>query len=103
MGKKGLKKVNELSYQGAHYLYDRLIETGLFKDPFNQPFLKEFVLETTLSHDLIQEALLSKNIFGGYALSNFSEDYENLINFAVTEKRSKAEIDQLVEVLEGLS
>jgi len=103
MGKNGLKKVNELSYQGAHYLYDRLIDTGKFKDPFNKPFLKEFVLETTLSHDLIQTALMKHNIFGGYALSNFSEEYEHLVNFAVTEKRTKAEIDQLVEILEGLS
>jgi glycine dehydrogenase subunit 1 len=103
MGKHGLKKVNELSYQGSHYLYDRLLKTGKFKDPFNQPFLKEFVLETTISHDLIQEALLENNIFGGYSLQSFGDEYENLVNFAVTEKRTKAEIDRLVEILEGLS
>ena len=103
MGKAGLKKVNELSYQGSHYLYDQLIKTGKFKDPFNQPFLKEFTLETTLSHDLIQEALISHGIFGGYSLSEFGDEYENLLNFAVTEKRTKAEIDQLLKVLEGLS
>ncbi len=103
MGRKGLKKVNELSYQGAHYLYDQLLATNKFNDPFKQPFLKEFVLETTLSHDLIQEALLKHNIFGGYSLSQIGEEYENLINFAVTEKRTKAEIDKLVEILGGLS
>lgn len=103
MGKVGLKKVNELSYQGSHYLYDQLIKTGKFKDPFKQPFLKEFTLETTLSHDLIQEALISHGIFGGYSLSEFGDEYENLVNFAVTEKRTKAEIDQLLKVLEGLS
>ncbi|QWC00560.1 aminomethyl-transferring glycine dehydrogenase subunit GcvPA [Mycoplasmatota bacterium] len=103
MGKEGLKKVNELSYQGSHYLYDKLIETGKFSDPFKQSFLKEFTLETSLSHDLIQEALLEHNIFGGYSLKSFGDQYENLINFAVTEKRTKAEIDRLVEILEGLS
>jgi len=103
MGKKGLKKVNDLSYQGAHYLYDKLIKTGKFKDPFKQPFLKEFVLETSLSKDLIQEALLSNKIFGAYDLSQFGESYENLVNFAVTEKRTKKEIDRLIDVLEGLS
>ncbi|MFP4477926.1 MAG: aminomethyl-transferring glycine dehydrogenase subunit GcvPA [Candidatus Izemoplasmatales bacterium] len=103
MGKEGLKKVNELSYQGSHYLYERLIETGKFTDPFKQPFLKEFVLETSISHDLIQEALLKNNIFGGFSLQSFGDDYENLINFAVTEKRTKAEIDRLIEILEGLS
>lgn len=103
MGKKGLKQVNELSYQGAHYLYDALINTGKFTDPFNKPFIKEFTLETTLSPDLIKEALLEEKIFGGFDLSYFGEAYENLINFAVTEKRTKSEIDRLIKVLEGLS
>lgn len=103
MGKQGLRKVNDLSYQGAHYLYDKLIKTGKFKDPFNQPFIKEFVLETTLSHDLMSQALIEQGIFGGYSLSQYGEAYENLVNFAVTEKRTKKEIDQLVDILEGLS
>ncbi|MCF7923978.1 MAG: aminomethyl-transferring glycine dehydrogenase subunit GcvPA [Candidatus Izimaplasma sp.] len=103
MGKRGLKKVNNLSYQGSHYLYDKLIETGKFSDPFKKPFLKEFVLETSLSHDLIKEALLENNIFGGFSLASFGEEYENLINFAVTEKRTKSEIDNLIRILEGLS
>ncbi|MBN2540703.1 MAG: aminomethyl-transferring glycine dehydrogenase subunit GcvPA [Bacilli bacterium] len=103
MGKQGIKEVNSLSYQNAHYLYDQLLKTKKFFDPFQQPFLKEFTLETTLSHDLIKEALLANGIFGGFSLSGFSDDYENLINFAVTEKRTKAEIDKLLSVLEGLS
>lgn len=103
MGKNGLKKVNELSYQGAHYLYDQLLATGKFIDPFKQPFLKEFTLETSLSHDLIKETLLENGIFGGYSLENFGSEYKNLLNFAVTEKRTKTEIDKLIKVLEGLS
>ncbi|XMB72595.1 aminomethyl-transferring glycine dehydrogenase subunit GcvPA [Mycoplasmatota bacterium WC30] len=103
MGKSGLVKVNEQSYQNAHYLYERLIKTGKFYDNFKQPFLKEFVLETSISHDLISEALLDKGIFGGFSLSKISDKYENLINFAVTEKRTKKEIDNLLIVLEGLS
>lgn len=103
MGKTGLEEVNQQSFQNAHYLHDKLIETGKFFDNFNQPFLKEFVLETSINHDLIKEALLKHNIFGGYSLESFNESYENLINFAVTEKRTKAEIDKLIEVLGGLS
>lgn len=103
MGEAGLKDVNEISYQNAHYLHDKLLATGKFFDPFNQPFLKEFTLETTVSHDLIQQALLDTNIFGGFSLSNMGSEYEQFINFAVTEKRTKAEIDQLIQVLEGLS
>ena len=39
MGPKGLREVNELCYGGAHYLHDRLLETGLFEKPFDKPFL----------------------------------------------------------------
>ncbi len=103
MGKNGLRKVNNLSYQGAHYLYDKLLSLGLFSDPFKKPFLKEFTLETTISKETIQTALLEKGMFGGVSLDVFGEEYENLINFSVTEKRTKSEIDNLVKVLEGLS
>jgi glycine dehydrogenase subunit 1 len=103
MGKEGLRKVNNLSYQGAHYLYDLLLATKIFKDPFKKPFLKEFTLESNIAKETIQTALISEGIFGGVCLDVFGEKYENLFNFSVTEKRSKAEIDKLIKVLEGLS
>jgi glycine dehydrogenase subunit 1 len=103
MGKSGLEEVNQLSYQNAHYLYKRLLETGKFFDNFKQPFLKEFVLETSINHDLMKEALFKNKIFGGFSLGSINESYENLVNFAVTEMRTTTEIDKLVEILEGLS
>jgi glycine dehydrogenase subunit 1 len=70
MGPSGLRKVNDLSYQGAHYLYDRLIETGLFKPVYDQPFLKEFIVHTHLSPALIQKTLSDNGIFGGVHLGD---------------------------------
>ncbi len=103
MGETGLKEVNRLSYQGAHYLYDKLLATGKFRDPFKKPFVKEFTLETNISNDLISEALLKNDIFGGVGLDIYGEEYRGLVNFCVTEKRTKTEIDNLIQVLEGLS
>ncbi|MDT8336451.1 MAG: aminomethyl-transferring glycine dehydrogenase subunit GcvPA [Candidatus Izemoplasmatales bacterium] len=103
MGKNGLEEVNNLSYQGAHYLYEKLLQTNKFTDPFKKTFLKEFTLETTIPKETIQTALLEKGIFGGIELDVFGEQYEGLINFSVTEKRTKVEIDNLVNILEGLS
>ena len=103
MGKHGLKEVNELSYQGAHYLKDKLIETGKFVLAYDKPFLKEFVMHTKLPIALIQKALLEAKIFGAYPLESFSIDFEGLVAFAVTEKRTKAEIDELCRILGGLS
>ncbi len=103
MGPKGLEEVNQLSYQGAHYLYEKLLQTGKFTDPFEKPFLKEFTLKTNISSALISAALLKNDIFGGVNLEIFGDRYQGLINFCVTEKRTKAQIDKLVAVLEGLS
>lgn len=90
MGEKGLREVNELSASGAHYLYDRLIQSGHFTDPFGKPFLKEFTLKTDLDIEAINKRLAECGIMGGVLLS------DGMVSFAVTEKRTKEEIDQLV-------
>lgn len=93
LGKEGLKEVNVLSADGAHYLYNRLISTGKFQPAFEKPFLKEFVVKTDLDIDKINARLLEKGIMGGLSLGN------GLVEFAVTEKRTKEEIDNLVELM----
>lgn len=103
MGPKGLKQVNELSYQGAHYLYDELLKTGKFKPVFKKPFLKEFIVHTHLNVNMIQKLLSDNGFFGALNLGEYDEEFQNVLNFCVTEKRSKTEIDRLVALLGGLS
>lgn len=93
LGKKGLVEVNRLSCDGAHYLYDRLLDTGLFRKEFDKPFLKEFVLRTDIDIDALNKKLLAHGIMGGVNLGG------GLVAFAVTEKRTKDEIDNLVELI----
>ena len=93
MGDKGLKEVNKLSCDGAHYLYDKLISTGKFRPAFDKPFLKEFVVETDLDMKKVNKHLLENGIMGGISLP------DNRVEFAVTEKRSKEEIDKLVTLM----
>lgn len=103
LGPEGLKKVNELSYAGAHYLHDRLLSTGKFFPAFPHPFLKEFVLRTNLTTETVQKALSDAGFFGAVPVREWEPGKGVLVNFAVTEKRSKAEIDRLVAVLGGLT
>lgn len=93
LGKEGLREVNVLSTDGAHYLSNKLISTGKFQPAFDKPFLKEFVVKTDLDIDKINARLLEKGIMGGLSLGN------GLVEFAVTEKRTKEEIDNLVELM----
>ena len=91
MGPKGLKEVNEISADGAHYLYNELLATGKFEEVFpGKPFLKEFVLKSKEDAALLQQRLEKAGFFAGLATE------EGYVSFCVTEKRSKAEVDALV-------
>ncbi len=102
MGPEGMKRVNALSYQNAHKLYDLLVATGKFTPVFDKPFLKEFVLHTSLDQTLIQKALADHGFFGAVSLGDYDEAYKDVVNFAVTEKRTQEEIERFAAVLGGL-
>ena len=93
MGKEGLAKVNSLSSAGAHYLYGELLKTGKFEPVFDKPFLKEFVLKPLVPVEKLQQKLLDEGFFGALATE------EGYVSFCVTEKRTKAEVDSLVEAV----
>lgn len=93
MGKGGLAKVNSLSSAGAHYLYGELLKTGKFEPVFDKPFLKEFVLKPLVPVEKLQQKLLDEGFFGALATE------EGYVSFCVTEKRTRAEVDSLVEAV----
>lgn len=94
MGPEGMKRVNELSFDGAHYLYSELMKTRLFEEVFpNAPFINEFVLKPLCPADKLQQALLD----GGYFAALQTE--EGYVTFCVTEKHSREEIDGLVAIV----
>ncbi len=93
MGPQGLREANRLSCDGAHYLYDKLIATGKFHPAFDKPFLKEFTVRTDLDMKKVNEYLLKLGMMGGVDLG------DGLVEFAVTEKRTREEIDKLVTLM----
>lgn len=93
MGKQGLKKAAELSYAGAHYLCDELLKTNHFTLAYQQPFFNEFVVCYDGDLDALQRRMLEHGIFSGIKVA------DHQLMFAVTEKRTKEEIDKLVELL----
>ena len=93
MGREGLKEAAELSYAGAHYLCDKLVATGHFQLVYNQPFFNEFVVRYDGDVDALQRSFVQNGIFGGIKLA------DDQIMFAVTEKRTKEEIDRLIALI----
>lgn len=98
LGKQGLREVAEQSMRKAHYAFNEITKSGKFKPLFNKPFFKEFVVAAE-DVEQINNKLLENKILGGYDLS---KDYPELngMLLCVTEKRTKEEIDQLVQVME---
>ncbi|MFQ5797513.1 MAG: aminomethyl-transferring glycine dehydrogenase subunit GcvPA [Bacteroidota bacterium] len=101
MGKQGIQEVAQLCLQKSHYLAERLSAVHGFRLKYHQPFFKEFVLETALRPNILVEKLLSSNIVAGIDLSRFGEDESGLL-IAVTEKRTKDEMDEFVKAVQAL-
>ena len=97
LGKEGLKEVATLCLNKAHYLYDQLIQSGKFAPVFSAPFFKEFAVTSSCDTEVLNEALLADQIIGGYALDQSYPELKNGWLLAVTEKRTRMEMDSLVE------
>lgn len=102
MGKEGLKEVALQSTKKAHYAFETLTKSGKFKPVFDKPFFKEFAITSDLDADIISNELKKNNIIGGYHLGKDYPQFNNSVLYAVTEKRTKVEIDKLSSVLEGI-
>lgn len=102
MGRRGLKEVSNLCLQKSHYAYEKLLATGKFEKVTEAPFFKEFTVKA-LDEPVhqINERLLHNKITGGLELSLYDPDMENCWLVAVTEKRTKQEIDTFVELAAG--
>jgi glycine dehydrogenase subunit 1 len=102
LGKNGLKKVAELCLRKSHYAAEKIAGLDGYKIKFQAPFFKEFVVETPIPANRVVKLLLKKSILAGIALSQFDSKLKNSLLVSVTEKRTKEEIDYLVENLRGL-
>ena len=91
MGKQGMKESAELSYAGAHYLCDELLKTGRFQLVYDKPFFNEFYVKYDGDADTLYQRFIEGGILGGVR-------FDGGILFAVTEKRTKEEIDNLVKI-----
>ena len=90
MGKEGVKEAALASYAGAHYLAQQLVATGHFKLTYGGEFFNEFCVDYDGDTDQLLGRLAQQGILGGVKVGGHT------LMVAVTEKRTKEEIDQLV-------
>jgi glycine dehydrogenase subunit 1 len=95
MGPGGLRQAAELSTRKAHYAAEALAGVPGLSLAFSGPFFKEFVVRSARDPKAVLAEVGRLGYHGGIALGQFDEGLADCILIAVTEKRTKSEIDGL--------
>ncbi|MBR6978537.1 MAG: aminomethyl-transferring glycine dehydrogenase subunit GcvPA [Prevotella sp.] len=93
MGKEGVKEAAQRSCDAAHYLAQQLVATGRFRMTYDKEFFNEFCIDYDGDVDTLLEHLANHGILGGLKTG------DHTLMLAVTEKRTKEEVDQLVRLM----
>ncbi len=93
VGPHGLKETANLCLQKAHYLADELCKIPGVSLKFKQPFFKEFTVQVSGDVPTLLAKLLKAGHHAGLALGRWYPALGNCLAIAVTEKRTRAELD----------
>ena len=100
MGPTGLAEVANLCLQKAHYAAERLTAGPRLQLAFPQPTFKEFVVRDGDGRvDELLATAQAAGIFAGLPLGRWYPELKDCLLVAVTEKRTKAEIDKLAKMV----
>jgi glycine dehydrogenase subunit 1 len=100
LGRRGLVRVGELSTAKAHYAAERLTKVPGVSLRFPAPFFKEFLLKLPKPPERVVTRLARQGFLAGVPLKSFDRALADCLLVAVTEKRTKAEIDGFAAALE---
>ena len=92
MGAKGLENINKLSMNKAKYMANLIDDLNGYSLVYNNNFINEFLVNTNIDTERINQECLKYNIL-------INPINKNQILFAVTEKRTKKEIEKTVSIL----
>ena len=99
LGRRGLARVGELSAAKAHYAAERLARVPGVALRFGAPFFKEFALRLPKSPERVAARLARQGILAGLPLKALDRALADCLLVAVTERRTKEEIDRFADAL----
>jgi glycine dehydrogenase subunit 1 len=104
IGPDGLEDYAKQSFHKAHFLQKELENSafGNLQAKFSGEFFHEFAIELPVTVAQLNQELAEMNIIGPYDLGRDYPELENVALFCCTEKRSRHEIEDLVEAIEAL-
>ena len=102
LGPEGLRETANLCLQKSRYLAEELCESGRFEKAFSAPTFKEFVLRDKQDDvDRFVRDGLDAGYLVGVPLGPFYPELADCLLVCVTEKRTREELDRLVEIAAG--
>ena len=102
MGPQGLKKVAQACTKRVAYLREQLNALEGFSVDLQKHNFCEFVLTLPISNEMLIEQAKQKKILPGVDLAIYDSSCTHQILVAVTEKKSKADLDQLVNFCQDI-
>ncbi len=96
LGKSGIKETAQLCLEKSHYLADELTQIKGVELLSKASYFKEFTVKLPVRTDILLKQAEEKHIFAGLKID------EDKLLIAVTEKRTKAEMDKLVDVFKSV-
>jgi glycine dehydrogenase subunit 1 len=99
LGPPGIKETAALCTRKAHYAAQQLTHLPGVSLRFDRPFFKEFTLQLPTAVAELVSRMLEAGYHAGLHLGRWSSELANCLSVAVTEKRSRAEIDGLTSAL----
>ena len=99
MGPAGLRQAAQHCYNKTHYLVDQLNQTGINRKFPQQPFFNEVLVQLKRPVDQVLDEASRAGFLAGYSVGTDYPELADCLLIAVTEKRTRAEIDRLIELL----
>ena len=99
LGRRGIVELGELLAQRTAYARGALSAIDGISELHTQPVVREFALTLDADVERVIERCAAAGVNPGYALGRDYEEYPNSLLVAITEQRSRADIDRLVDVL----
>lgn len=99
LGRRGLVELGELMIKRTAYARETLAALDGVELLHNRPVLREFALRLDAPVDAVLEQLALDGINGGYALARGCEHHTDGLLVAITERRTREQIDRFAQLL----
>jgi glycine dehydrogenase subunit 1 len=99
LGRRGIVELAELMLQRTHYARETLAALDGVHKLHDRPVVREFALRLDAPVEKVLDRCAARGVNAGYPLARAYPEHPDGLLVAITEQRSRADIDRLADVL----